>query len=180
VLYLHAGLFDEAAAELGAYLHRATRGGAREDPFDLRLTKLLLEFIESGGQPGGEAGRGGFGSLSSDARGGGSSGSSGGGSPGPAGGGDAPGAKRQTLLAPRAAGSAPALGPAAATEPGGGDASDASSSGGGSSSTRSKRPAPATELMSVEKILAAAEAGAGAAAGGGLLGAARSKLPLTW
>jgi hypothetical protein len=173
VLYLHAGLFDEAAAELGAYFRHAARGplgGRREDPFDLRLTKLLLEFIQSGGQSGGSGG-------TLDALGGGLSGADG----GAAGGGDAEGsaaaaaARRQTLLAPRAAGAAPAFGQAAEAEGAVGVGTGGGSSSGGRGGGAA-RGAFAAQLMSVEKVLAAAEAGAS----GGLLGAAAPKLPLTW
>ena len=156
-LYLHAGLFDEARAELAEYLRRCgvvvgggggsrssggggSRGGAllRDDPFDIKLAQQLIEFIDAGGGGGGAAGGG-----MDDGSGG-----------------------RRTLLAPHAAGSA-------GVEIGGGGDVDAAvaeegATGGGGSGVA---------LMSVDKILEAAARGGG---GAGLLGAHRGRLPLTW
>jgi hypothetical protein len=153
VLYLHAGLFAEAGAELSEYLRRASArrsysaGEEAEgafDPFDLRLTRLLVELAASGGEaPRGEAPA--------------------------AGGGPAEGPRRQTLLAPGAGGAAPK---AAAVL----DAAPERARGGGGGDG----DGPA-RLMSVEKVLgAAASTDGGPGAAGGLLGAARGKLPLTW
>jgi hypothetical protein len=154
VLYLHAGLFDEAAAELSEYYRRTTRPSAAaaaaaagltsEDPFDLKLTQLLLKLIETGGAPGGEAASGVAAATASGA------------AAAKGGEGENAGQRRGTLLAAGSAAAAAARG-------------DASVQGGFGPH--------AARLMSVEKILEAAGDARGSGAGGAF---DRSKLPLTW
>jgi hypothetical protein len=154
-LYLHAGLFDEAAAELGAYLAwaRGGRGGSeREDPFEVRLALALLDAAEAevaaaAGEPDGSSGSG-----------------SGGG--------------REMLLAPGAAGASALRGSVGAAGGSGGESkSSGSGSGSGSGSSAGGANPNKARLMSVALVL---EAAAGGATVGGLLGAERGKLPLTW
>lgn len=175
VVYMHAGLFDEARAELSEYLRRAYHGGgggearAREDPFDLKLTEMLLDFLDGaaggGGGAGAEGSVGGGSFYSVDVA---------------AGvGGDGPGAAgRRTLLAPHAAGSA---GVEIGGESSGSDGDDerggSGGSGSGGSGGKGGDGGGATPpLMSVEAVLEAARRGEGV----GLLGAQRGRLPLTW
>jgi len=172
---MHAGLFDAAAAELSEYFKCATKAAAagREDPFDLRLTQMLRDLIESGGEVGGLQ-RQEFGQEFDAAGAGAAAGGEGAGVEGPS---QQPQEKqrmRQTLLAPGAGGSSPARSAEAAA---GGEKAPADPIGNSSGGSGGGGDA---QLMSIRKILESAALEDGVAASGGLLGAQRSKLPLTW